>query len=336
MVSFLVRRIALGLLVVFGVLVITFLLTRVVPSDPVSQWVGPRATAEQRAEARIELGLNKPVYVQFAVFLSDLAHLDLGRSLSTHQPVAKQIAECLPATLELVAVAMVFAFLIGVPMGVISAKYKDRWRDHTARVISVCAIAMPTFWLALMLQMVFYRWFGILPLGGQLSRYYQLFDPVHRVTGSVFVDAIVAGRWGALWDYSLHLVLPAVALGAGALANLARITRSAMLEILNEDYILAARSYGLSENVVLWQYGLKNALGPTATVTALIIGFLLVNTFLVEAIFNWPGIGSYIATAVTTLDYPAIIGVTLVSAIAYVILNMAADIVVALDPRVRQ
>ncbi len=336
MLAFIIRRVALSILVVFGVLVITFLLTRVVPSDPVSQYVGPRATPEQRARAVEELGLDEPIYVQFGVYLSDLAHGDLGESLSSHQPVTKQMAEFLPPTLELVFVAIVFAMVIGVPMGVFSAQNKNRWPDHLARVISVGAISMPTFWLALMLQLVFFRWLHVLPLGGQLDAYYTLVDPVPRVTGFLFIDCIIAGNWGALWDYCVHLILPAISLGAGSLALLARMTRSSMLEILNEDYIIAARSYGLGEGVVLWKLALKNSLGPTATVTALTVGWLLVNTFLVEAIFNWPGIGNYIATAVTTLDYPAIIAVTLFSAVAYVILNMLADIVVALDPRVRQ
>lgn len=336
MLSFTARRLLLGVLVTLGVLLITFTLTRVVPSDPASQWVGPRATPEQKQQARRELGFDRPLYVQFGVFLKHLAQGDLGKSLRSKRPVADEMKQFLPPTLELVLVAMGFALLIGLPLGVFSASHKNRWPDHLTRVISVSGIAMPTFWLAMMLQVVFFRWLRVLPLGGQLSPYYELFAPVPHVTGFLFVDCLVTGNLGALWDYVLHLVLPCVALGAGTLALLARMTRSAMLEILNEDYILAARSYGLGEGVVLWRYALKNSLGPTATVTALAVGYMLVNTFLVEAVFNWPGIGSYIASAVNSFDYPAIIGVTLFSAISYVILNLIADIVVALDPRVRR
>jgi peptide/nickel transport system permease protein len=336
MLGFILQRIGLSIIVIFGVIVITFILTRIVPSDPVSQWVGPRATQEQREEAKKELGLDKPISVQFGVFLRNLFRGDLGVSLITHQPVSKLMKAFLPPTLELVLVAIIIAMLIGVPLGVISAKHNNRWPDHFARVFSVGAISMPTFWLALMLQLIFFRWLEILPLGGQLSQYYSLIDPVDRITGFIIIDSLITSNFGALWDYIKHLIMPAISLGAGSLALLARMTRSSMLEILNEDYIGATRSYGIRERTVLWKYALKNSLGPTVTVTALTIGWLLVNTFLVEAIFNWPGIGNFIAQSVVNLDYPAIIGVTLFSAIAYVILNSLADIIVALDQRVRQ
>ena len=336
MLAFIVRRLALGVLVVFGVLVITFVLTRVVPADPVSQWVGPRATPAQREEARRELGFDKPAYVQFGVYLASLTRGDLGESLVSHRSVAMEIKTYLPATTELIVVALIFAVVTGIPMGLFSAEHKNRWPDHVSRVVSVGAISMPTFWLALMLQLVFFRWLGWLPLGGRQSAYYSIIDTMPRVTGFLGIDCLLDGNLGAFWDYCQHLILPAVALGVGSLAVLARMTRSAMLEILNEDYILAARSYGLSEGVVLWKLALKNSLGPTATVTALTAGWLLVNSFLVEAVFFWPGIGNYLANAVTTLDYPAIIAVTLISALAYVVLNMVADMVIALDPRVRQ
>jgi peptide/nickel transport system permease protein len=333
--AFILRRALLGVLVVFGVLVLTFVLTRVVPSDPVSQWVGPRATAAQRVAARGQLGLDKPIYVQFRVFLAAFVRGDLGTSLASHQPVSKELRAFLPATADLMFVAVAFAVLLGIPMGVFSARYKDRRPDHIARVVAVSAVSMPTFWLALLLQMVFFRWLHLLPLGGQQSQYYSVIQPVPKATGFLFLDCVIAGNWGALVDYLQHLIMPAIALGAGTLAVLARMTRSSMLEILNEDYITAARSYGLSEGVVLWRYAFKNSIGPTVTVLALQIGWLLVNTFLVETIFNWPGIGNYIATSVVTLNYPAIIAVTLLSAVAYVILNAVADIVIAVDPRVR-
>jgi len=333
---FVLRRVALGILVVFGVVTITFVIARVVPSDPASQWAGPRATPEQREQARKELGLDKPLIVQFGEFVEDLARLDLGESLANKRSVSSQISRFLPATLELVGAAILWATVVALPLGILSAKWKNRWPDHVARVISVGAISVPTFWLGLMLQLIFCRWLDLLPLGGQLSIQNSVIDPVPGVTGFLLIDTLLAGRPDAFVDYVEHLVLPALALGAGSLATISRMTRSAMLEILNEDYILAARSYGLPEGTVLWKLGLKNSLGPTVTVMALTLGWLLVNTFLVEAIFNWPGIGNYINSSVETLDYPSIMGVTLVSAIAYVILNLLADIVIAMDPRVRQ
>ena len=335
MLAFIIRRLALGVLVVFGVVILTFLLARVLPTDPVSQYVGARATPEERARAASELGVDQPMYVQFGMFFGDLVRGDLGRSLRSKQPVTRELAAFLPPTLELVVAAMLMAAVIGVPMGMLSAKSKDRWPDHTSRVVSVAAIAVPSFVLGMGLQLVFFRWLHVLPLGGQLNQYYRLIDPVPHVTGFLGIDCLLAGNLGALADYLQHLILPAFTLGAGALAIMSRMTRSSMLEILNEDYITAERSYGLPERTVLWKYAFKNSIGPLATVTALTIGFLVVNTFLVEIIFDWPGIGTYIATAVVTLDYPAIIGITIFAAVTYVIVNMLADIVVAIDPRVR-
>ena len=335
MLAFIVRRSLLGLLVIFGVLLVTFALTHILPSDPAGQWAGLRATPEQRAKAVKELGLDKPLYAQLGIFIKRLAQGDLGESLRSHRPVAKEIITSLPATLELVGGAILVALLVGVPLGMLSAKHKDRWQDHLARVVSVGSVSMPTFWLGMLLQLVFFRWLHLLPLNGQVSIYYQAVDPVPRTTGFLNLDCIIAGNWGALFDHVQHLILPTITLAGYSLAILTRMTRSTMLEILNEDYITAMRSYGVAERVVLWRFALKNTLGPMATVVALVLGGLIVSTFLVESVFNWAGIGSYVASAVASSDYPAIVGVTLVSAIAYVFLNLLADIVVALDPRVR-
>ena len=333
--SFLARRLLLGFLVLFGVILITFVLTRVVPSDPASQWVGARATAEQKAKAAEELGLNKPIPIQFLVYLNDLAHGNLGYSLDTHQPVTSELIARLPATIELVLISFFAATLIGLPLGVVSARRKDKWQDHTSRIFSVGFVSMPTFWVALFLQLIFYSWLGWLPAGGEVSTDIQVFYTTPKVTHFLLVDSLIAGQWAVFIDALYHIVLPAIALAAYPIGLVARMTRSAMLEILNEDYITAARSYGLPERTVHWVYGLKNSLGPTVTVVTLAIGYTLVNTFLVEAIFSWPGIGNYIATAVTTLNYPAIMGVTIFSAVSYIILNMIADIIIAMDPRVR-
>lgn len=333
--TFLARRLLLGFLVLFGVVLITFVLTRVVPSDPASQWVGARATAEQKAAAVKELGLDRPVPVQFVIYLGNLARGNLGYSLDTHQSVSSELAARVPATIELVLISFLAAVLIGLPLGVISAKRKDKWQDHASRVFSVGFVSMPTFWVALFLQLVFYSWLGWLPAGGELSTNTQVFYVTPAVTHFLLIDSLLAGQTYVFWDAMTHIILPAIALAAYPIGLVARMTRSAMLEILNEDYITAARSYGLPERTVLWQYGLKNSLGPTVTVVTLSIGYTLVNTFLVEAIFSWPGIGNYIATAVTTLNYPAILGVTIFSAVSYIVLNMIADVIIAMDPRVR-
>lgn len=333
--KFILRRLFLGMIVLLGVVIITFFLTRVIPSDPAAKWVGPRAKPEQITKARIELGLDKPLYVQFFKYLTDLVQGDLGYSLRTRRPIMLDLKENLPATIELVLISTIAAVFIGIPLGVISAKRKDQWLDHISRLFSVGVVSLPTFWVALIMQLVFFRILGILPMGGQLSTEIKLTMEIPKITGFIIFDSLITGNFRIFFDALWHLILPGISIGLYPIGLVARMTRSALLEILSNDYITAARSYGLKERTVLWSYALKNSVGTTSTVVALSIGYALVNTFLTESIFSWPGIGSYIATAVIGLDYPAIMGVTIFSAIAYVILNLIADIVIALDPRVR-
>ena len=335
MIKFILKRILAGMVVLLGVIVVTFAVTRLVPSKPELQWVGTRATAEQLEAARIELGLDKSVPEQFIIYLKDLLHGDLGMSLQTKRPVADEIREYLPPTLELVLISTIFAVILGLGLGVLSASRKNRWQDHLARFFSVGTVSLPTFWTALLFQVLFYKILQLLPVGGMLSNHTQLFYQVPRVTGFLLLDCLLTGNFYILQDAAVHFIMPCVVLMLYPLGSVARMTRSAMLEILNEDYIKAARSYGLKERAVLWKYALKNSLGPTVTVVTLSIGYTLMNTFLVESIFNWPGIGSYISDAVMNMNYPAIMGVTIISAIAYVFLNLIADIIVAMDPRVR-
>lgn len=333
--TFIAKRLLLGILVLFGVILITFTLTRVIPSNPAAQWVGPRATAEQIKAARIELGLDKPLYIQFGRYLQNLLKGNLGYSLKSHQPVINELKTYIPATMELVLLSTIGAIFIGLPLGVMSAKRKDEWADHICRFFSVGAVSLPTFWIGIFLQLVFYRWLGILPMGDQLSMNIKLMYNIPKITGFLTLDSLITGNFIVFKDALTHLVLPGITIALYPIGLVARMTRSALLEILNEDYIRAARSYGLPERMVLWSYALKNSLGPTVTVVTLSIGYTLVNTFLVESIFSWPGIGNYVATAVISLDYPAIMGVTIFSACAYVILNLIADIIIAMDPRVR-
>ena len=333
--KYIVKRVLLGLLVLVGVVTITFFLTRVLPSNPAAQWVGPRATQAQIEAATVELGLDQPLLVQFQKYVVDLLHGNLGVSLRTKQPIVNELKSYIPPTIELVLISTLLAVIIGIPLGLYSAKKKDMLLDHFCRFFSVGAVSLPTFWVALFLQLIFYRWLQILPLGGQLDAKLKLLYTIPSYTGLLTVDTLLSGNMRLFVDAIKHIVLPAVTISLYPIGLVARMTRSALLEILGEDYIKAARSYGLKESLVLWKYALKNSLGTTATVLALSVGYTLVNTFLVEAIFNWPGIGNYISTAVMSMDYPAIIGVTLFSACSYVILNLLADIVIAIDPRVR-
>ena len=335
MLKYILKRILSSIIVIFGVVTITFVIARVLPSDPAAKWAGARATPEQLEQARQELGLDDPLIVQYGHYIRDLLHGDLGVSLSSKRPVAKEMLEYIPATLELVLLAFLLAVLIGIPLGIYSAKYKDRVFDHVSRVFSIGAISLPTFWVALFLQLIFYKTLQMLPVGGELSVEMTIFYEKPHITGMLCLDCLLTGNFAMLADALKHLILPCITIALYPIGLVTRMTRSALLEILNEDYITAGRSYGIKEFKMLWKYALKNSLGTTATDVALSMGYTLTDTFLVEAIFAWPGIGKYISDAVTTLDTPAIIGVTIFGSLCYITLNLIADIIIASDPRVR-
>ncbi len=333
--KYILKRILLSIIVIFGVVTITFIIARVLPSDPASKWAGTRATPEQLEQARQELGLDDPLIVQYGHYISDLLHGDLGKSLSSKRPVVKEMLEYIPATLELVLLAFILAIIIGIPLGIYSAKKKDRLFDHVSRVFSIGAISLPTFWVALFLQLIFYKSLQWLPVGGEMSVEMTIFYERPHITGMLCLDCLLTGNFPMFVDTLKHLILPTITIALYPIGLVARMTRSALLEILNEDYITAGRSYGIKESRMLWKYALKNSLGATATDVALAMGYTLTDTFLVEAIFAWPGIGKYISDAVTTLDTPAIIGVTIFGSLCYIILNLVADIIIASDPRIR-
>lgn len=333
--AFIIKRILFGFVVLFMVILMTFIITRVVPSDPAQKWAGARATEEQLEVARLELGLDKPIVEQFFMYISSTMQGDLGKSLRSKQPVLDEIKTFLPATLELVLISTIAAIFIGIPLGALSAVKKDKWLDHFSRFFSVSVVSFPTFVIAIFFQLIFYRWLSLLPLGGRVSFEYSILGELPHYTGFLLIDSLISLDWPLFKDALLHMLLPGITIALYPIGLVARMTRSALLEILNEDYIYAAKSYGLPSRLIIWKYALKNSLGPTITVVTLSIGFSLVNTFLIEAIYSWPGIGSYIAISVTSLDYPAIMGVTIVSTIAYVFLNLIADVVIAMDPRIR-
>lgn len=332
---FFIRRVLLGVLVLFGVLVITFFITRILPSDPARQWAGLKATAAQVEQAREELHLNEPLTKQFQIYLSDLLKGNFGKSIQSKQLVLSELKSKIPATLELVLVANLFAFLVGIPLGMYSAARKNKWFDNASRVVSVGNVSIPTFVVALVLQLVFYRWLGWLPLGERINIRLSMQYAMPQHTGFLLFDCLLDGNMPMFWIGIKHIILPALTISLYPMGLVARMTRSALVEILGEDYIKAARSYGLRERTVLWKYALKNSLGTTMNVLALSLGYALTNTFLAESIFSWPGIGAHLSTAVITLDYPVIIGVTLFAASAYIILNLIADLLIAIDPRVR-
>ncbi|MBX6350373.1 MAG: ABC transporter permease [Clostridia bacterium] len=331
------RRLALGLVVVWGLTVVTFLLARVVPGDPAARWAGPHATAEEIERAREELGLDRPIWAQYGLYLAELARGDLGVSIRTHQPVRDDIRAFLPASLELTLAGMAIAVVLGVPLGVAAAVREGRWVDHLTRVLSVGGVSMPTFWLAMILQLVFFKELHLLPLSGRIDTMTPLIHPVRTITGSYLVDGLLAGDWPVVRDAAAHLALPAVTLSAYPMGLIVRMLRSSLIEVLGEDYVRTARAAGFAERVVVYRYALRNALAPALTVVALTFAYSLTGTFLIESVFDWPGLGAYAALAVLTNDYPAIVGVTIVVAVFYVGLNLAVDLAQAfLDPRVRK
>lgn len=284
MVKYIIKRLLNGLIVLLGVVTITFFITRVVPSDVAGKWAGERATEEQRKQAIAELGLDKPLVTQYVNYLKDLLSGDLGRSLRTKELITKELASYFPATMELVLVAFLFAMFVGIPMGIYSAKKNGKMLDHATRFFSIGAVSLPTFWVAMVFQLVFYRLLNWLPLGGRISISASLLYDVPNVTGMLILDCILTGSWGLLGDAFVHIIMPGFTIALYPIGLVARMTRSALLEILNEDYITAAKSYGVREGKVLWRYALKNSLGATATVVALSMGYSLTNTFLTETI----------------------------------------------------
>jgi len=334
--TYIVRRLMLMFFVLIALSIITFTLSRVVPSDPAASYVGPRARPEQVAKVRVKLGLDKPLYMQYAYYIRDLLHGDLGTSIRTHRPVIKEIVRHLPASLELMFTAIIIALIIGIPLGAISAQKEGTLVDHASRLLAVTNVSLPSFWLGLLFQILFFRWLGILPLGGRIGTYISITDPIKHITGFFVMDSLITGNWVALKNSVLHLILPGLTLAAYSTGLITRMTRSTMLEVIREDYIIAARAAGLSERKIIFTYALKNAIGPTLTATGLAFAFMLTGTFFIETIFYWPGLGSYTVRSILLIDYPVIMGVTLLGAVFYVLVNLVVDLLlVFFDPRIR-
>lgn len=323
-------------LVVYGVSVITFLLSRVIPGNPVMMWVGAKPRKEQIEWATKELGLDKPLVVQYLVYVKNLAKGDLGVSLRTKRNVSDDLSRCYAATFELVAVAMVLTFLVGIPMGIISATHKNSFVDHINRAVSISGVAMPIFWLGMLLQLILHGQLRLAPLQGRIGSEIIANHPIAMKTGFYLVDSLITGNWPALWSALSHILLPAITLSFASLAVITRISRSCMLEVLGEDYIQTSRAYGVSEKIINYKYALKNALIPTVTVIGLDMGLLLGGSFIVESIFDWPGLGRYAVLSIITKDFPGIMGTTVLYALVYVSVNLLVDFLYFfIDPRIK-
>ena len=333
MISYILRRFILIVVVLFGLSVLTFTIARVIPADPVMLAAGPRATGEQIQALREQYGYDKPLVEQYLDYMRDLSQGNLGRSVVLKREVGPDLSRYFPATLELVVAAMAVALVLGLPLGVISAVYRDRWPDQIARFVSLGGVSLPNFWLALILQLTVAFSTSWLQISGRFDR---VGIPPDTITGMYTIDALLTLNFKAFNIALSYLVLPAFCLSLGALATIARTVRGDMLEVLGSDYIRTARATGVPENVVILKYALKNASLNTLTQASLFFGYTLTGSVLVENIFSWPGIGNYAVSAALTKDFVPLMGVTLLTGFVIVMLNLATDLVYGvLDPRIR-
>ena len=334
-VRFLVRRAAALVLLGIGITLVAFALTQLVPSDPVAANLGEQAAADPAAVQAFKerYGLDEPVPLQYWRYLTNLLQGDLGESLQDHEPVRENLARYIPATAELAVLSTLVAVLVGVAFGVVAAVRRNRLTDHLLRVFSLAGISMPTFWIALVALYVFFFRLGWFPGGDRLDP--GVLAPPHR-TGLYTVDALLAGEWSTAWNAVHHLVLPALVLAAYNVGLLTRYTRTAVLEVIENDFVRAARAKGLPERTVLLRHVLRAALPSVVTVIGLVFANVLTGTVLVETIFAWPGIGQYAYRSAVTLDLPAIMGVSLFVAVVYISVNFVVDVLYGvIDPRIR-
>jgi peptide/nickel transport system permease protein len=318
----------------FGLLLVTFLIARVVPIDPVLAVVGDRAPMDVYERARIELGLDKPLWHQFGVYVWKVLQGDLGRSVLTNNLVVDDIARFFPATLELATIATVIGVLLGIPAGVLAAVYQGGWPDRIVRVMGLVGYSVPVFWLGLVGLLVFYAKLGWVEGPGRLDVFYE--DIVPALTGVVLIDSAIAGDWDVFRNAFSHIVLPASILGYFALAYISRMTRSFMLEQLRQEYIVTARVKGVPEWQVIWRHALGNTMVPLITVIAFSYGNLLEGSVLTETVFAWPGLGRYITNSLLNSDMNAVLGGTIVVGAVFIGLNLLSDLLYrAMDPRAR-
>ncbi|MDY8022876.1 ABC transporter permease [Paenibacillus polymyxa] len=330
--SYIVKRLAILIPVLLGMTLIVFSIIHAIPGDPAETILGDKATEQSKQALREQLGLDKPWFQQYGTYLGELAQGDLGDSIRTRQPIAREMLPYLAATLELTVASMFFAVVVGMNAGIVSAWKRNSWFDYVSMVIALVGVSMPIFWLGLMEQWIFANKLHWLPSIGRMNSR----DPVEAVTHLAVIDAFIGGRMDQVWTVIKHLILPSIALGTIPMAVIARITRSSMLEVMDADYIRTARAKGLASFQVVYKHALKNAAIPVLTVIGLQTGSLLGGAVLTETIFAWPGIGRYIFEAISSRDYPVIQSGILIIAFLFVIINLIVDLLYAvLDRRIR-
>jgi dipeptide transport system permease protein len=334
MLRFLLTRASLVVPTFIGISLLVFVLVRLIPGDPIETMAGERGIdPAQHERLRHEYGFDRPVIVQYGLYLGRLAHGDLGRSIVTHKPVLEEFAELFPATIELSVCAILFALVIGIPAGILAAVRRNSVLDHGVMAVSLTGYSMPIFWWGLLLILLFSVQLGWTPVSGRIAVLYF----IEAKTGFLLIDSLVAGDFAAFRSALSHLILPAIVLGTVPLAVISRMTRSAMLEVLGEDYIRTARAKGLSNFRVVAIHALRNALIPVVTVIGLQVGVLFTGAILTETIFSWPGVGKWLIEAINRRDYPVLQGGMLLLGMVVMTVNLLVDVAYGfINPRIRQ
>jgi len=328
----LAKRLVTSIIVLIGVSMLIFIIARVIPGDPARIALGPNASAEQVQILQERLHLNEPIPVQYGYFISDVARGDLGVSLYTNRPVTRDIAQFLPATLELIFVAGLMMILIGLPLGALSARYRHSWADNTIRMVSLLGVSAPSFVWAVILMLLFAYFLPLFPIAGRISNVYV----VPSVTGFLMVDSLLDGNFRAFGNAAWHIVLPAFALALSGIGQAARLTRANMVETYDRPYIEMAQSYGFPERRIASRYAFRPSMIPSMTIIGLDFAAMLGNAFLVEAVFAWPGLSRYGVAVILRKDLNAIVGTVLCISALFLIVNIIVDLVTAyLNPRIR-
>lgn len=334
MIQLIARRLLGALPNLFGIVLITFLLTRALPGDPAAFFAGPAGTQEAVEQVREKLGLNRTLPVQFWIYLKDLARGDLGQALSTGQPVLQELLSRLPASLELVLASLLFAVAVAIPLGIAAARRPNSWVDHACRLVTTAGVSLPTFFTGLLLTYLLYFVLGWAP--SPLGRLDPYLTAPPTVTGLYTVDSLIAGDPQLFLASARQMILPVLTLGIFVLAPIARMTRASMLSVLSADFVRTARASGLSTGTVLVRYAFRNALLPVVTTMGMVFSFLLGMSVIVEKVFAWPGVGSFALEALVASDYAPVQGFVLTMALLYTLLNLGIDMLyVVIDPRVR-
>ncbi len=336
MLRFIARRLAGSLIVLLGLSVITFVLARVVPSNAAAIYIGPKARPDDIARVTTLLGLDKPLPIQYLTYLGQMLHGDWGTSIGTKRPVLDEILGRLPASLELIIASMLIAVPLGIALGMVAARYRGKVPDLIVRLSSVVGVSLPSFFLGLLLQVLFFSILHLFPLVGRIDADLKFTTPIPAVTGFFTIDTLLAGNLNAFLDTLSHLFLPALTLAAYPIAVIARMMRASILETLALDHVRTARAYGLAEGKILRSLVFRNAILPVLSVIGLTLAYSLTGTFFVEIVYGWPGLGTFAVKSILNVDFPSIMGITLLGAVGYVTINLLVDLGQAwLDPRIR-